>query len=401
MTGHADRGGDDVPARADVVVVGGGPAGTLAAAAAAANAHTVLIERAPNRPVRCAGLIGPQGMKALELPQGHVVAEIRGVEVYGPRGSRLELVSSKPKGFVVDRESLDQLLLQRARAAGVDVRAGVAATGWEPGRLFTTRGVVEAPVIVGADGPRSGVARWGGLPPPPRLLVGLQHVVIADGPQDRVELFVGGELPSGCFGWTVPAGSGRSRVGVATPRGREGPGLLQRLVDRRFPDAPTVDRTAGLIPVGVPDKTVGPGVLLVGDAAGQVKPLSGGGLYYGAICARLAGQCAARGPDHLGEYERRWREELGEEISFGLAVRRLVEDLSEEELVGVLSVLCGTRVASFLAQEGDIDRPGALLEEMLRRPSLWAEGLPLFGVLGGWKRVHELVSGLRSPWDKA
>ncbi len=386
-----------MPARTDVVVVGGGPSGALTAAAAAEHADTVLIERAPNRPVRCAGLIGPQGRKALELPQSHVLAEIRRVRVLGPDEAWLELVSSVPKGFVVDRARLDQLLLERAREAGADVRLGVAATGWEPGKLLTTRGEVEAPVVVGADGPCSGVARWAGLPRAPHTLVGLQAIVDAAGPEDCVELILGGELPAGCFGWTVPAGPGRVRVGVATLSGREGAEILGRLLCSRFPGARTVERTAGLIPVGAPEVTTGRGVLLVGDAAGQVKPLSGGGLYYGALCARLAGECAARGPEYLQEYERRWREELEEEIAFGLAARRLVEELSEEEVVRVVQALRGTRIAAFLAEEGDIDRPASLLREMLRRPSLWAEGFPLLGALGGWKRLQGLVSGLRSP----
>ncbi|MFO8033694.1 MAG: geranylgeranyl reductase family protein [Candidatus Bipolaricaulota bacterium] len=386
-----------MPARADVVVVGGGPSGALTAAMAAVDAHTVLIERAPNRPARCAGLIGPQGREALAVPQEYVLAEIRKVRVRGPDGTLLELVSSGPKGFVVDRARLDRLLVERAREAGADVRLGVEAKGWQRGKLLTTSGSLEAPVLVGADGLCSGVARWAGLPQAPQVLVGLQVTLAADGPADSVEVLLGGELSSGCFGWSVPAGPGRTRVGLATVQGREAAGILGRVLSKHFPGAQVLERTAGLIPVGTPEVTVGDGVLLVGDAAGQVKPLSGGGLYYGALCARLAGKIAAQGPEHLWEYERCWREELGEEIDFALAARRLLEELSEEEVAGLLRTLRGSNIAAFLAQEGDIDRPASLLREMMRRPSLWGEGLALLGVLGGWTRLHDLVSGLRSP----
>ncbi len=385
----------------DVAVVGGGPAGALTAAAAAPAARTVLLERAPNRPPRCAGLIGPHGRAALDVPDDLVLAEIRRVRVRGPTGILWELTSKDAKAFVVDRARLDRLLVQRAREAGAQIHLGVAATGWKPGKLLTTRGEIVAPVVVGADGPRSGVARWAGLPQVPRLLVGLQVTLAAHGPRDSVDVFLGGVLPQGWFGWSVPAEHGRIHVGLASPDGRAATGVLEQLLALHFRGARVLDRAAGLIPVGTPPLTAREGVLLVGDAAGQVKPLSGGGLYYGALCARLAGLHAAEGPQHLGEYEIRWRKELAEQMAVGAAARRLLEDLTEDDMQQFMRTLQGSRVAAFLAQYGDIDRPASLLRAMLRRPALWAEGASLLGAVGGWRRLEELAIGLRSPPAKA
>ncbi len=387
--------------RVDVAVVGGGPAGALTAAAAAGGGRTVLLERAPNRPARCAGLIGVRGRELLSVPQEHILAEIRRLRVRGPDDVKLELVSSVPKGFVVDRAALDRLLVERARQAGAEVRLGVAAVGWEPGRLFTTAGRLDAPVVVGADGPCSDVAHWAGLGRPLEPLVGIQVALEEEGPADCAEVIFGGVIPQGSFAWSIPGAEGCRSVGLATDHGREAALILSRVLSEHFSGARVIRKVAGLIPVGPPRMTVGEGVVLVGDAAGQVKPWSGGGLYYGALCARLAGETAAAGPEHVHEYERRWRERLGEEIEFGLAARRLMKRLSEHEAMRVVRALGSTRLAAFLAREGDIDHPAGVLRDMLSCPALWGEGLSLVSALGGWSRVRQLLSGLRVPPDKA
>ncbi len=401
MRSLAEEGHREVPARADVVVVGGGPAGAIVAATAAPKAYTVVLERAPKRPARCAGLVGLQGREFLSVPDELVLAEIRRFRLHGPSGGLLELSSPSPKAFVVDRARLDILLLERARQSGAHVRVGVEAKGWQPGKLLTTCGEIDVSVVVGADGARSGVAWWAGLPGPERTLVGVQAMVVADGMGDCVDVFVGGVVPPGSFGWAVPAGVGRINVGVVTGRGREAGATLDRMLSTHFRSADVAGRIGGLIPVGPPEVTVGDGVVLVGDAAGQVKPLSGGGLYYGALCAHLAGRAAAQGPCSLQGYETGWREDLGEEIAVGLAARRFVEGLSEEEMGRVIELLGGHRIADFLATEGDIDRPAGLLRKLLCRPSLWGEVASLLSAVGGWGRVHELVGGLRFPPDKA
>ncbi len=385
----------------DVAVVGGGPAGAQTAAVAAREgARTVLVERTLYRPTRCAGLIGLHGRAALGVPEELILAQIRTATLHGPRGTVAAFAAPEVKAYVVDRARLDELLLDRAAKAGVDVRVGVAATGWSPGTLRTSRGVLHPWVVVGADGPSSDVARWSGLPGAPRMVVGLQATVVADGPQDRVDVFLGGAVGQGSFGWSLPAGDGRMHVGLVTERGREGGVLLRRFLAERFPNAEMLARAAGLIPLGMPRVCSREGVTLVGDAAGQVKPLSGGGLYYGAVCARFAGEAAAGGPQQLSVYDARCREAFGDEIAFGLRARALLETIEEDSLVRALESLRHPRLSTFLATESDIDQPSVLLKELKSRPSLWVTLLPLLGVLGGWEGLQELISGLRSPASK-
>jgi len=136
----------------------------------------------------------------------------------------------------------------------------------------------------------------------------------------------------------------------------------------------------------------------VGDAAGQVKPTSGGGLYFGAVCAQLAGQLAAQGPSALQRYEESWRNAIGEELSFGLRARHVLKHLSDEDIDRAFSVLNDGKLLGFIAEQADIDRPSALLQKVLGKPALWGRLLPVVEALGGWGRVRKLLSGL--PQDK-
>lgn len=381
--------------RYEVVVVGGGPAGALTAThAARAGAKVLLLERTRRAPARCTGLVSPRAIDLLQVPKSLIMREVRGVRVHSPGGRTLELSAQKPKAYVIDRASLDELLLARAQEAGVKVCRGVAATGLTDTTLYTTAGPVGFSVLIGADGPISSVARWAGLPRPKELLVGLQAILQAEAEDGLVQVFLGQKVAPGFFAWAVPAREGELRVGLATGSGREAGRLLLKLLGTRFPGREVLEQVGGLIPIGPPARTVAGNVLLVGDAAGQVKPTSGGGLYFGALCAGIAGELSARGPEALADYESSWRQKIGGELSFGLKARRILARFTDQDLDQALVALADPKLLEFLAHVADIDHPSRLVSAVLGRPALWGRFLPVVEALGGWARVRGLLSGL-------
>jgi digeranylgeranylglycerophospholipid reductase len=368
----------------DVVVVGGGPIGAVAARTAAEEgASVLLVERRSciEGPSPCTGLISRHALTALGASERSVLRRIRAVAVHSPNVRAL-LRADADKAVVVDRADLERELLERAAAAGVDVRLGTAAVGARRGevRVRWQGGVdaVGAQVIVGADGPESGTAKWFGLPGPAETLRAVQVEVIAEGLEDAVEVFLGRDVAPGFFAWSVPAEPGRRRVGVAVSASHDPTEFLDRLLARRFPEARVISSIAAAIPIPPVASIVGDGVLLVGDAAAQVKPWSGGGLYVGGVCARLAGRAAAgavRDGDasqgRLRSYEMACSRAVGGELRFGGAARSVLRSMSDPALDAALAVLEDEELAAFIAREADIDHPSRILSRVVSHPHLW------------------------------
>ncbi len=368
----------------DVVVVWGVPIGAAVARTAAEEGASVLLVERRSRiegPSPCTGLVSGHALTALGASERSVLRRIRAVAVHGPN-ARAILRADSDKAVVVDRADLERELLERAAAAGVDVRLGTSAVGARRGEVRVRRqgGVdaVEARVVVGADGPESETAKWFGLPGPAEALRAAQVEVVVGGPEDTVEVFVGRDVAPGFFAWSVPAESGRRRVGVAVSDPHDPADLLRRLMARRFPEARVISSIASSIPIPPVTPVVGDGVLLVGDAAAQVKPWSGGGLYVGGVCARLAGRAAAaaaRDGDasrvNLSRYEDACRRTVGGELRFGGIARSLLRSMSDPALDAALAALQDEELAAFIAREADIDHPSRILSRVISHPHLW------------------------------
>lgn len=371
--------------KVDVAVVGGGPTGSIIAREAAGGGlRVVLLERSPNAPLRCTGIISPRAQEELGIPEGFVLERLQGVVVHGPKGAQAVLTGDSPKALVIDRVGLDRYLRREAAVAGAMVWEGVAAAGWESPVLFTSKGKMAAEVLVGADGAMSGVARWAGLPGPQELLAGYQaEIEMKPRYPGHAEIFLDPEIAPGFFAWAVPAG-GLLRVGLATVERSRGHWLLKAFLSREFPHARVVRVSGGLVPIGPPPCTASERAFLVGDAAAQVKPLTGGGLYYGGLGAKILGRLLVRG--RQGEYEEAWRGELGREIDLALRARWAYLELSPGELNHLVSLLRDPELGRFLLSRGDMDRPSRILGELQRAPHLWPLGLKALKVLGGFPR---------------
>lgn len=350
----------------EVVVVGGGPAGALAAKAAAEKgAKTLVLERSPTASARCAGLVSPQTAERLSVPKNLILREIFALRIIRPSGKVYELRAKKPKGLVMDRTGLNHWLRQTAQESGADIWS-VAAKGIEDGAVITAKKAVRFGVLIGADGAKSLVARAAGLSGPEEILVAAQAEVLAE-LGDTVEVHLG--VVPDFFAWAVPAEEGICRVGLATASGRTVVPKLREFLARRFPGGRVLAVRTGLIPIGPPTRIARGRVLLVGNAAGQVKPLTGGGLAFLSRCAPICGEMAAQGPKALPAYARRCQAEIGTELAFELRLRRAFLTLSS--LAVIETVLSHPELIRFLEEEAEIDHFAVLFRKILARPSLF------------------------------
>jgi len=376
--------------KVNVAVIGGGPAGAIVAQETAKEGlRTVLFERAPNAPLRCAGLISMRAAEELGVPEDLILEEIHGGVVHGPKGNEVALTAPEAKAVVIDRQRFDAHLRERARTAGAAVLEGASAFGWDGEVLHTSVGEFRPEILVGADGAVSSVARWAGLPEPREILVAYQAEIDAR-PRypGHVEVFLGRDIAPGFFAWAIPAGE-VLRVGLATTEKGHGLLLFQSFIAKKFPNLRVLSTSGGLIPIGPPTPTSIERVFLVGDAAAQVKPITGGGLYYGGRAAALLGRLIVAGNPR--EYEQRWREWIGREIEFGLRARRGFLSLSDNELDFLVSLLEDRALSAFLLERGDMDYPSRLIPELRRSPHLWPLGFKILKALGGLSRLQDFL----------
>jgi len=380
----------------DVVVVGAGPVGSTAARYAAQHgARVLLIEEHAfiGSPVGCTGLLSRRALQECEVEpsDNFVLNKVRGAFVHSMDGNCLPIDGGETKAYVVSRKMFDRTLASMALAAGADLWLRTRAVGLSNEGDHSLLSVIKdgtpitikAKVIIGADGVRSGIARMAGLGQVKKILPGVQIEVPYDATDpDFVELFVGSQAP-GFFAWAVPVNDKIARIGLAVDSrdADRSPGCVLEYLERLLRDNKHVasrygggklDLVVGGIPIGPLGQTYAQGVLIAGDAAGQVKPTSGGGIYTGAACAKIAGEVAAAAAlendisaRRLEEYDRRWRAKLGRELAIGMRIHDFIGGLDDAELNDLLASMNKPSMLETITTYGDMDHPSILIKKML------------------------------------
>ena len=373
----------------DVVVVGAGPAGSMAAKyAAKQGARTLLVEEHGQigSPVSCTGLISRKALEECELPESdnYVNRKIKGAFVYAPDGRSILLDGRRTMAYVVERKIVDREMARLAVEAGAAVSINTHAERFRriPGGLALDisgpegTATVTTGVLIGADGVKSKVARAAGLGKLPYICSGIQveaHYEPRDA--DYLEMFSGRDYAPGYFAWAVPTAGDCCRVGLIADEN------AHVYLDRLLTAHPVVSKKAsssvdlimGGIPVGTLKRTATDNVLIVGDAAGHVKPISYGGLYMGTRCAKIAGEVAAKAAldgdtsaRRLSEYDRRWRADVGRELSIGMRFRHLYGKMTDADINEAVKLLDDPEILEAMTRYGDIDRPSTLAIELLK-----------------------------------
>jgi digeranylgeranylglycerophospholipid reductase len=385
--------------RCDVVVVGAGPGGAEAARAAAAQGlRTLLLEEhhAVGLPSHCTGKLSRHAFREFDLPRSLAVNTLSAAVFHSPGGVAVRVRRPSADSYVVDRVVFDQWLVDRASRAGAQLMTGVRVTHAARdacGRL-RVRGdyagaggrmpfEADARVVIDAEGAAPRLPAALGINPVRAYAHGLQYEMRGVGglEPDTPEMFFGRNIAPGFFAWLLPLGGGRARAGVAvdpaqTPHAPVR--YLERLlgshpaVRRRVAGAEIVRKVGGRIPMlGARAPAARHGMLVVGDAAGQVKATSGGGIYFAMLAGRLAGRAAARyaaGDRRAARcYERGWRRAFGGEVAFTALGRRMINRLADRDLDLVMRVIhASPGVRASVEADGDTQYQSRIFLPLLR-----------------------------------
>jgi digeranylgeranylglycerophospholipid reductase len=344
----------------DVLVVGAGPAGSVAAWEAKRTApelDVVLLERdrVVGAPVRCAEGVGDAGLREFADPDGAawVARKITRVILVAPDDTEV-LVAERNVGWILDRTRFDAFLAARAAAVGVEVRVGTEAAGMAcgPGGRRHVRvrgpggeGTWCARVVIGADGVEGMVGRWAGLDTraPARDMESCAEDVVRNiqFDPDAIYLQFGKGIAPGGYAWLFPKGVGVANVGLGIVAlkadGRNAREYLDAWIARRYPGGTTVASTVGGVIVNPTVKrTYADGVLIAGDAAHMINPLSGAGIVNAMKAGRLAGRTAAAairqgdtGAHRLSAYHQAWMDLLGDDHLKYYRIKQALDGLDD------------------------------------------------------------------------
>ena len=351
----------------DVLVIGAGPAGSIAAKTAAEKGLDVLLiekRQEIGDPVRCAEGVSKQYLKRhVEIDKKWICADLKGSRIYAPDGTKIEMaeeIAGGEVGYVLERKIFDRALAENAAKAGAEVRVKTRAIGliieddFIKGARLMHLGKeydVHAKIVIGADGVESKVGRWAGIDTslkPADIETCVQYLVAGIGiNQEYCEFYIGNEIAPGGYVWIFPKGEGKANVGIGILGSKMGKfkprpvDYLNTFLEKKFPNARIVEMIFGGVPVsGSIEKTSANGLMLIGDAARQSDPVTGGGILNAMDAGKMAGEAAfaaiSAGDVSLEKledvYEKRWRATTGHALDLSLIVKNCFIDLTDEDL---------------------------------------------------------------------
>lgn len=337
-----------------VHIIGAGPAGSIAALSAVRNNSSAVVSEehsCSGIPTNCSGLVSKSGLDSLKDYVDYkkfIENEFNGA-IIDFSGIQFSVEKKDSIAYSINRSSFDQELISNAEKEGAKIDYNDKVN-----ENFYSN------ILIGADGPNSTIAKKFNFPKIKKFVCTAQKEVkhSCEDPR-KVYLYYSNKLFPGFFGWIIPKNKDYVEVGCGSVLPNNPKKGFSYLLTKL--NADPEDVSFSIIPISVREKTsLSQGnkkVLLVGDAAGQTKATTGGGIVFGGNCASIAGKLA----DDPEKYESEWNRNFGFDLSTHSLIQSFLEQRGEKGLRNIGKFLNTVKIDGYLSTNGDMDSPSKMV----------------------------------------
>lgn len=367
----------------DVVIAGGSVAGLFCAREIARNGHSVLVleeDYEIGTPEHCGGLVSLSALEELGIIPHSKTFEhlIDSAQVFAPNGDSFIINSKKQKVAEVNRRELDKQIAHQAQKNGADIKVKTSFQELTEEGVRTSDGDIKCKIVVDARGVSSLINK-----DRDGILLSAQYEIYSDWiKKDKVEVYFDQEKYPGFFAWVIPSNDGMGKVGVAG-RGIRAAQVLEEFLSKKGKFSIIRKIFAPIWIKGPIDNFVSDRLVIIGDAAGQSKPTTAGGIFSCGFAGILAGRAIAKyletgKKSELQEYQKKWKEKFEKEFEKQLFARKLLERL-DNQTINKLFESVTPEITKEISENDDFDfHTGSIIK--------------LLGIRGSIKTAQTLIS---------
>ena len=353
----------------DAVIAGGSISGLMAAREIAKKGHSVLVLEEGfeiGTPDHCGGLVSTSALSELgiEPTQKTFDSTIDSALIYGPSGNHIEINSKKQKVIVINRRELDKQVARQAEQSGAEIRVKTGFKEKTKLGVKTTDGEIGCKILVDCRGVNSLINndRDG-------VLLSAQYEVYADWIKDgMVEVYFDNVKYPGFFAWIIPSGNGTGKVGIA---GREinVSNLMEKFLSSKGNHS-TIRKIFAPIWIKGPIKNFVTGnTVIAGDAAGQSKPTTAGGIYSCGMGGIFAGNAIIKylesdDKEHLKQYQKDWHDKFGKEFEKQRLARKILERIDNKTIDSIFDTIT-PEITDEISNKDDFDFHASSIVKLL------------------------------------
>lgn len=368
----------------DVVVAGGSVAGLICAREIASNNHSVLVieeDYEIGTPEHCGGLVSTAGLEELGVLPFRKTFDhlIETAEIHAPNGKSFTINSKKQKVAEISRRELDKQIAHQSQKNGAVIKVRTSFQEMTNDGVRTSDGEIKCKIFVDARGVSSLIHkdRTG-------ILSSAQYEIYASWiKKGKVEVFFDQEKYPGFFAWVIPSDEGKGKVGVAG-KGINVAEAIEKFLEDKGNHSTIRKIYAPIWIKGPIDKFIDGRTVIVGDAAGQAKPTTAGGIYSSGMGGLYAGQAISKyleteDRENLEEYQKRWTKRFGKEFEKQLFARKILERL-DNNTVNKLFESVTPEITKEISENEDFDfHTGSIVK--------------LLGIKGSIKTAQAIIGG--------